>query len=280
MSNTIPLTPVGPRQRAKRRKNFIVHSDPELIRKRRRQEERVRWNRSHAWTAWRWLLGIGACLEFLMYVHEKWTYVAPEEIPQRRRFFFFRRNEQVEEPTIESAVASLVTPYLTVLYILYFIDAFIQAYDMRRKAFRMNEKERLLRGRDKKIVAPWFVFASTLSFNLFLLPAWYWWEMARFFKVTRLFTPSELMKQSIIANPQYSLAYAVFVYTCKNMSASAKAELKEHVRAFVKSQLRTISMFAMKNPRKARRHYQTASGTKKFDGVRFLVAVSLLICLT
>jgi hypothetical protein len=268
------VTPTGQRRRARRRSHFILPSGDSELSQRRRQNERVKLKRSLIWSAWRWLLGIAASCEFLSYLYSKTCVVVEEVVPQpQKRWGFFRRKETVEEPTIESVVSSFVSPWMTALYILYFLDSFFHAYEMRNRAFRMNEKERLLRGRKTPVYSnPSIVFVITLLLFWSFLPTWFWWQLSSFLQITTIYTYPELVKQSIIKNPQYSLGYAVFVHCLKRLTANVKGELKAQLKMQLKSLSRQIMRFAVTHPRKFKRRYRTASTT--FIWIKYLKPIT------
>lgn len=252
------------KRRARRRECFIVpHLNRSELNERRRRTERLKFDRNVVWTIWRWLLGIAACCEFITYrvFFLNNTGSVKEEVPKKHWWSVFLRRVEEEAPTIESAVESIVSPWLIVLHLLYFMDAFVQAYDMRSRAIRANEKDRLLhKGKKRVHLDPSLVFVVTLSFYLSILPTWFWWEVATYLGIDAIFT-SELVQESTIEYAHYSLGYAVIVYIIEHTSANIETEIKDNLKTFVWSLLPRITRYAIRHPRAFKRHTKTVSTT-------------------
>jgi len=101
-------------------------------------------------------------------------------------------------------VASVETPALTLLYLLYFLDAFVEACNMRNKTCNVNDKKTLpFEGKAKGWLCwnPSYVFVATLLFHLSILPTWFWWEAVSFLGAPALFS-SPVIEESAIEHAQ------------------------------------------------------------------------------
>lgn len=251
------MVPAGPRRRASRRQSFALPTRDSDLSKRRRQSERLRkLNRSSARTCWRLLLGVAACCEFISYLYPVSIESNDEEDDSPRWHFFGFANEK-EELTLESAVVSMETPALTVMYLLYLVDAFVQANSMRRKSVRENEKERLLGGGKLKR-HPWsplVVCAITLLLYVSILPTWFLWEIkSLLWKDPFITTP--VIQESAVENVQYSMAYAILVHLYRNLSTSLQETLEEQGAILERTIKRRLTRFAIFHPRTFLRRYR------------------------
>lgn len=252
----------GPRRRASRRQSFALPSRDSELSQRRRQAERLRrvvLSRGKS-AVWQWLLGIAACCEFLTFLFSKRAIKEEQEGEEESWWsYFWHTREDEELPSMESAVLAFESPPLTILYSLYFVDAFVQAYNMRERTCRSNEKARLLHSGEwserRFYRDPSFVLVVTLLLYLSMLPTWFWWEVLSFLGI-HLMVSSSFVRESAVETPQYSLFYAISVHFYHNLSTAIKTTLDEQAIVLERTIKRRLARFFIFHPRTFIRRYK------------------------
>lgn len=187
---------------------------------------------------------------------------------------------EIEQVSSNWNVNAYGSSVLMLIYVLYFLDAFVRANEMFKEAVVASEKERLLRKDNAKKrgleprLNPSYAFVSILLFYLAILPVGFYlrcWE----FTITSLFCLGELEIQETI-DPEvshesdnlfrktilypgyahFSLGYALLVQLFTNLSAEFSVALDEARTTLKRKLTRRLARFAIWNPRKFLRRFR------------------------